>query len=432
MTLTLENAASAENGGSTQIPTPAELIRRAEEIAPTLLSRIGETEKRGYYAQDTHDAFLDAGFCRILAPRELGGYGYGIDVYTKVVTAIARACPSTAWCMCFGAAHAINICTMYEQDLWPEIIESPDFISPLTVKPQGELVEQEDGSWLLSGTYDYCSGAPYATAFSSQAIPVFRDGTKGKPVTFVAHRKDWEFLDNWGNMLGLNGSGSQSLKFVNARIEDRFVIHKEVLTLQPDPRDPENPKHGDNPAYYGRYLSFLGMEPAAVALGALKGALDYYADQMKKRTTMRPPIGLRSEDSDYRRWYGTVLGQASVAESLLNDITQRWMESARLNMLGEKEFSVEDDIRYLYTAYEVIKICWNAMDTLWFSTGSSSAQNGNRMQYYFREIAAIRNHALNTFTDLLTRDLCDRVLGTPGDGADSFYGNSFKNTGTQR
>ena len=417
---------------TSDIPSPAELIRRAEEIAPTLIPQIRETEKRGYYAPETHEAFKQAGFCRILSPRELGGYGYGIDTYTKVIVAIARACPSTAWCLCFGAAHAINICTMYEKDLWPEIIESPDFISPLTVKPQGELVQQDDGSWRLTGTFDYCSGAPYATAFSSQAIPVFRDGTKGKPVTFLAHAKDWEFLDNWGNMLGLNGSGSQSLRFDNARIEDRFVIHEEVLTLGPAPRDPENPKHGDNPAYYGRYLSFLGMEPAAVALGALKGALDFYAEQMKTRMTMRPPIGMRDQDADYRRWYGTVLGQAAIAESLLNDITTGWMEAARLNMLGEKEFTIQDDIRFLYTAYEIIKICWNAMDTLWFSTGSSSAVNGNRMQYYFREIAQIRNHAINTFTDLLTRELADIVLGTDGGDRDSFYGTSFKNTGTQR
>jgi len=108
------------------------------------------------------------------------------------------------------------------------------------------------------------------------------------------------------------------------------------------------------------------------------------------------------------------------------------MEASRLNMTGEKEFTIEDDIRFLYRAYEVIKICWNARDTLWFSTGSASARIGNRMQYYFREVAAVRNHALNTFTDLLTRELADSVLGTEGENLDSFYGNSFKNTGTQR
>ena len=280
-----------------KIPSPEELVRRAEEIALTLTPRIAETEQRGYYAEDTHQLFKEAGLYRILSPKKYGGYEMDVGTFSQVARAIARGCPSTAWCYSFAVGHAINVCTMFPQSVWDEIFEGdPDFLSPLTIRPQAEIVEQEDGNWLLSGQYDYCSGVPYSTRFTSQAIPVYRDGTKGSPVTFMARREDWTRLDNWGDgdMLGMNGSGSHSIRFDNARIPDSMVLRTEVLSWVPDPRDPANPRHGDSPTYYGRFTSILILEIASIAVGAVKGALDEYGAMMKSRMTMRPPVQPRS------------------------------------------------------------------------------------------------------------------------------------------
>jgi 3-hydroxy-9,10-secoandrosta-1,3,5(10)-triene-9,17-dione monooxygenase len=89
--------------------TPAEIIARAEAIAPTLVARQAETEQRTYYAQDTHEAFAEAGFYRILVPRRYGGYEFGIDTFLRVSTALARGCPSTAWMFCLGAPGRLAV-----------------------------------------------------------------------------------------------------------------------------------------------------------------------------------------------------------------------------------------------------------------------------------------------------------------------------------
>lgn len=406
--------------------TVVDMIRRAEVMALKLIPRSAETQKRGYYSEETHEDFKQAGFYRMMVPRSCGGYEMGIDAYSEMVKAIARGCPSTAWQLCFGAAHPVNVGTMFPSHLWPEIYGDGHFISALTVKPQGELVEQEDGDWRLTGTYDYCSGIPYATHFSGQAIPVFRDGTKGGPVTFIARHEDWVMLDNWGDMLGMKGSGSQSIVFDNALIPDRFVLRKEVLSHAPGARDKSDPKQSNCPNYYGRFASALIAEPAAIAVGAMKGALDEYGQMMKDKMTMRPPIQIRAQDTDYRQWYGHARGQLAVAEAALRNMTTSWMEAARQNMEGEAPFSVAKEIELIYVASEVIKIVWNAMDILWFSAGSSAARDGERLQMFFRDIAMARAHALNTFTDLLTRELSDEILETVGGVRDSFFGNSYK------
>lgn len=418
-----------------EIPTAADLVRRAEAIASTLTSRIGETEQRGFYAEDTHQAFKEAGLYRILSPREYGGYAMDVGTFSQVLQAIARGCPSTAWCFGFAVGHAMNICTMFSKDLWDEIFaDGPDFLAPLTIKPQAQIVQQEDGSWLISGQYDYCSGVPYSSHFASQAIPVYKDGSKGSPVTFLARREDWTRLDNWGDgdMLGMNGSGSHSIVFDNARIPDNMVLRSEVLSWVPAPRDPANPQHGDAPIYYGRFTSTLILEISSIAVGAVKGALDECAELTKTKMTMRPPVQPRKLDSDYRRWFGQASGKIAVAEATLLGMTTRWMEAARNQMEGKAPFSIAEELSLIYIVEDVIKQAWEAMDIVWFSVGSSAQRKGERLQMIYRDIACIRNHALNTFTDLACRNLTDEILGTEDATLDSFLGTSYKLTGTRR
>lgn len=408
-----------------EIPLVEELYERAELMSKVFKEKSEDTEKRTFYAEDVHEQLKEQGFYKILLPKAFGGFEYDIGTFMKVVQILARGCPSAAWCYCFGASHAINICTMYDSSVWPEVFVDGHFISPLTVKPTGKLVEQKDGTWLLNGVYSYCSGVPYATHFSSQAIPVFLNGEEGKPVTFIAKRSDWERLDDWGMALGMKGSGSHSIRFENAVIPAKWITEKAIMSYAPTARGPGDADHGDNPMYYGRFVSYLIMEPASIAVGTLKGALDEYADVMKTRTTMRPPIVNRDQDTDYRRWFGEANAKVALAEIAINGMVAEWTNCCELNMTGRKPFSVQDEIRLILVACDVIKICWSAMDILWSTIGSSAAMDGQRMQRLFRDMAMMRSHALNTFADLMTREFSDEILETVGGARDSFFNSGF-------
>ncbi len=75
--------------------TPADAIAKARAMASALIARQAETEKRTYYAEDTHAEFASNGFYRLLVPRRYGGYEFGIDTFLRIVTTLARGCPST-------------------------------------------------------------------------------------------------------------------------------------------------------------------------------------------------------------------------------------------------------------------------------------------------------------------------------------------------
>src|SRR5690606_2948011 len=175
-----------------------------------------EVENRTFYSEETHKLFQDAGFYRMLVPKQFGGDGLDGETFFRVAVILASGCPSTAWQYCFGHSHAVAVGALFDQKIQAEIFRDPDFICAGTVKPQGTAQRQADGSWVLNGTFNYCSGIPYSTYFISHAFIVEEDGTKSGTGTFVVPRSAWKRLDDWGVSLGLKGSGSHSIVFENA------------------------------------------------------------------------------------------------------------------------------------------------------------------------------------------------------------------------
>src|SRR5690606_38033189 len=148
---------------------PTDVVKRAESLAWDLVERQAETEERTFYAEDIHERFAKSGFYRILVPRRYGGYEFGIETFMRVTLALTRGCPSTGWMYCLGHAHAHAVATLFEERAQRELFAGGDFICPATVMPSGTATRM-DGGWLLSGTWHYCSGAPYAGHFMGHTL----------------------------------------------------------------------------------------------------------------------------------------------------------------------------------------------------------------------------------------------------------------------
>src|SRR4051794_39758876 len=95
--------------------TPAVLIERAKDMVPTLVARQRETEERTHYAEDTHQAFREAGFYRITVPKRYGGYEFGFDTFLQIAMILCRADPATGWMYCLGAAHSLFTASMFSE-----------------------------------------------------------------------------------------------------------------------------------------------------------------------------------------------------------------------------------------------------------------------------------------------------------------------------
>jgi 3-hydroxy-9,10-secoandrosta-1,3,5(10)-triene-9,17-dione monooxygenase len=389
--------------------TPAGAIAKARAMASALVDRQAETEKRTYYADDTHAEFAANGFYRLLVPRRYGGYEFGIDTFLRVAMALARGCPSTGWMYCLGATHALAAATLFGERAQAELFSGGDFICPATIVPAGTAARTGDGHWLISGTWSYCSGAPYATHFMGHAL--ISGEAPPAPLLFIAPRALWQRLDDWGCQLGLRGSGSHSITISAARIPDHLALPGvHISEIDVSAGTPGRVLHG-NPEYGGGPISYMNMEIAALAVGMAQGALDVYEDLLRRRTTLLPPIVGRGENPDYQFWYGDATGMIGTAEAALMNAAQQWRD---ICAMGPAAFTREADLRLAAICRHVIKLCWDAVQGYIFPTaGSSSVRDGERLERVWRDLSMLHSHiGLTVFLPTIAvRDLTRARLG---------------------
>ncbi|WP_410655425.1 acyl-CoA dehydrogenase family protein [Amycolatopsis sp. lyj-112] len=387
----MANTASGQNHPLPPEPglTPDEVVARAEAIAATLVERQAEVEERTYYAQDVHEAFAEAGFYRILVPRRYGGYEFGVDTFVRVTMALTRGCSSTGWMYCLGAAHALLAATLFDERAQAELFAGGDFIAPLPLAPGGTAERTDDGHWVLNGTWNYCSGAPYATHLMAHAMVSKEDGAPPEPLLFVIPRSEWEMLDNWGNQLGLKGSGSHSITIRDGRIPDHFTkpLHLSEATMADG--EPGLQLHG-NPQYSGAPLGFMSLEGAAIAVGMAKGALDAYEELLRTKTTITPPFAIRSEDPDYQLWYGEAAALIATGEAALHNAVQQWDE---LCAGGAAAYTPDRDLMIALICRQAATIAWRGVETRIVPTaGSSAMRNGERLERVWRDLSTGLSH----------------------------------------
>jgi 3-hydroxy-9,10-secoandrosta-1,3,5(10)-triene-9,17-dione monooxygenase len=398
--------------------TPAEIVARAVALQPQLVERQSETEQLTYYPEETHQEFLAAGFYRMLIPRRYGGYEFDLPTFWRVVIALARGCPSSAWCMCLAAGHALQVGSLFEERAQAELFGNGDFRCPAVAAPAGSATPTEDG-WVIDSKHPYSSGAPYSTHYMGQTFVAGGDPS-GPPtiLLFIAPRSVWRMLDDWGDTLGLKGSGSHSVVFENAHVPAHYVLENTwMVDTDVSKGTPGYRLHG-NPMYAGRTLAFFQGELAAVMIGAVKGALDEYERLLKVRKTQRPPIVPRYLDPDYQRWLGLATGKIATAEAALIQCAEQWMELAARSVETGVPFSREDDLRLNMVAREALTLAWDTMQFQIFKTaGSSAARDGERLQRIFRDMAMGWGHFGTIVGDWAAREFAREHMGLAGEEA---------------
>ena len=123
-----------------------------------LVERQAETEARTYYAAGDARGVPEGGLlphARAAALRRLRGRPPHLPAGRSC--AIARGCPSTAWCLCLASAHALQVGALFEEHAQAELFGDGDFRCAAVAAPAGSATPV-DGGWELSGTQAYSLG----------------------------------------------------------------------------------------------------------------------------------------------------------------------------------------------------------------------------------------------------------------------------------
>jgi 3-hydroxy-9,10-secoandrosta-1,3,5(10)-triene-9,17-dione monooxygenase len=373
--------------------TADQLLARTDALRPLLLDEQAATEERGYYSEQIFESLRDIGVYRCLQPKLFGGYEFDLPTFSRMIMSIARGCPSTGWGVCLAAGHAMQIGSLFGYQAQAEVFGDGDFRAPSRGTPLGSAVPT-DGGWLINGQWDYCSGAPYSTHFLPVALEPGANGPT--PVVAVVPRDQYEVMDDWGDVLGLRGSGSHSIRIVDQHIPDHFVVRRNLVDVDVTVPTPGYEIHG-NSMYSGRTLGFFYVEIVSIVVGIAMAAVDEYEQIILTKPTYMPPVVPRYQSSEFLRPFGLAQAMVNAAEATVLRTAQQYMELCERGIKGGTAFQQEEDYALYTTLQQAARFAWEATESLFRFAGTTPAKNGQRMQRYYRDISMSRTQFAANF-----------------------------------
>jgi 3-hydroxy-9,10-secoandrosta-1,3,5(10)-triene-9,17-dione monooxygenase len=401
--------------------TPEEMIDRAIALRPLLREQSAETEQRTYPSDEIHQACVDAGFYRLYIPRRYGGYEFGAPTFMRVIQELSRGDISAGWCIALAAAHALQVASWWPEEAQDEIFGDGDFRCAAVAAPIGLAVRSNGGpsptpGWELTGKVGYCSGIPISTHYMGQALIA---GDDGKPtermLLFVAPRSEFTILDDWGRLMGLKGSASNTITFDRGQIPAHWAIEDALMV------DFDLAAHGapglelhGNPMYGGRAMACFTLTLTAVAIGGAYAALDEYEEMMHSRLTPLPPMVPRIGDETFQRWFGSALAKISTAEAAMLGAAEQHMEACRRAAEDGIPYTYGEDMRIGCIGREGIIQAWEAFQSEIFRTaGSSAAVDGSRFERIYRDLSMLNSHRNTVLREWAFGEIAREHLGLP-------------------
>ncbi|HUZ67591.1 MAG TPA: acyl-CoA dehydrogenase family protein [Beijerinckiaceae bacterium] len=361
--------------------TREELVRRAEELAPTLRARAEEAERLRRCPDATIDDFVQSGLLRICQPARYGGYDLGYDVLCEVTQILARGCGSQAWVHMVLADNPLKLSAytlQAQDDVWGE----DDTRRIGVAVAQVGKARPVPGGVVWSGRHGFSSGIDHVQWLICGGHLV-KDGEKPRALFALIPRSDVTVIDDW-HVVGLCGSGSKSFQ-----VEEVFVPEHRLL-------DKAAADAGTAPGtlYYSAPVTKLprggvsAVSFAAVPVGIAEGFLaDYVAYTAPRKS--RGAVVANSVGTQIR--FGTASVEIEAASRLYLGAIR---ETMRVLERGEEVPHLQNLAGKRNAAYAA-QLAIRAVQSLFNDAGGRALYLSSDLQRKFRDVhAAAAHHSL--------------------------------------
>ncbi len=326
---------------------------------------------------------LDAGFARILLPREIGGYGLGFDTWYEVTRELSKADASHGWCAGLIIHHA-HLIALYPQAgqkaVWADTLDVPIAAS---FAPSAKAVAADGGYRLSSAGSPFASGVDHCSWVMLGGMA--QDGPASEWKFFLVPAGDFTIRDTWFTA-GMGGTGSKTIV-----VDDVFVPESRVLSLTAlrDGKTPGGAIYNET-IYHTPFFYYAPISFAPPMLGAAQGAYEMFREWTKTRKTQDgTPL---AEKTSVQVRMARVAADIDAAELLLRravHVTDA-PEAYSPDLLAR---SVRDYAR-------VSELMISAIDTLVALSGTAGFASSHPLQRAWRDIHFMSMHiSLNVETN---------------------------------
>ena len=373
---------------------PETILEAARAMIPDLRERAAAIETARKLLPETHEAFLKAGFYRVMQPRGFGGLELPFGIQTEMSMELARACPSSAWVAGLLACHGWLLGMMpgeAQEEVWggdPETCVATSFAG-------SEIsAERTGGGYRISGRWPFSSGVDYCRWAILVANLPSDDGSGGELHYMVVPLDDCRIVDTW-NATGLAGTGSNDIVVEDACVPDHRVARFAALCAG------EGPGCAVNPGYLYRLpqMAVFSFNLVGVAIGAARGAVEHLTASMRP-TSQATGAPLASQQSI----------QLRVAESMAEiDAAYALVDRNRREIVAWGEAgampAVEERVRYRRDNAFAAMACCRAIERLQPISGGRGLTAGDPVNRAWRDANAVARHIA------LTWDIAGAIQG---------------------
>lgn len=379
-------------------------------MIPMLRTRQAATERDAAPSAETYEAMRAAGLFRMLVPAHFGGYEMELTEFYRIVSIVARGCPSTGWWYALGGGHAVQIASYCSEGTQGKAFASPDFSAPWSFNVQNMKVEKVEGGYRLSGIWRFCSGIPHAPFMMAGTPRINEKGERENGLTFLLPKGDYTILDDWGDLIGMKGSGSNG-----AQVDDVFVpddmVFEGYSVASSIGHTAGSLLHG-NTFYGGIFSGFREGGLAAVACGLIDAAIDDYTATMLTKKTPVKGNWLRVVDPDFQRSLGTAMVAATTARAILMQGAQLYAEHSRAAVEQRAPFNLAKGEMMDGMYHFVERLAADTVQLLSRTGSTTSMRDGEPMQRYLRDVTALTTRA--DYFEFRAGELALKVLEDQG------------------
>jgi alkylation response protein AidB-like acyl-CoA dehydrogenase len=355
--------------------TKEQIMERTRALVPKFTERAAAAEESRQMSRQSVDEMLDADFARILLPRQIGGFGLGLDTWFEVMRELSKADASHGWCagLIIHHAHmAAQFPAAAQKMLWDETC---DFSVAASLAPVAEATPVKGGYRLTSKGSTFTSGVDHSAWIVLGAMT--RSDSNPEWRFFLLPSRECKIVDTW-HTAGMRGTGSKTVVADNVFVPDDMVI--DMASFR-DGKTPGSALYSDvifrTPFYYYAPISF-----ATPMLGVAQGAYERFREWTKTRKT--PDGSSIAAKPSVQTQMARAAADIDAAELLLR---------RALNVTeAPHAYSSELLARSLRDFARVSEITVSAVDTIISLSGTSGFATSHPIQRAWRDIHFMSMH----------------------------------------
>ncbi|MFL6002632.1 MAG: 3-hydroxy-9,10-secoandrosta-1,3,5(10)-triene-9,17-dione monooxygenase oxygenase subunit [Nocardioides sp.] len=363
----------------------AQVLSGVRDLLPTIRERADDAERARVVPEASVKELEEAGFFRMLQPRQYDGLESDpVDFFTAVRD-IAGACGSTGWIASVLGVHPWQVALFDEEAqraVWGE--DTSTRLSS-SYAPTGKAVVA-DGGFTLSGKWSFSSGCDHATWVLLGGLVFDQEGNVVDFRTFLLPRDKYQIVDVW-NVVGLRGTGSNDIVVEETFVPEAFTLSMGDTGRCYGPGQAVN----DSDLYKLPFHSLFTTTISTPIIGMAYGAYAEHVEMQQKRVR----AAYAGEKANLDPFAAVRIARASseidAAWALtMNNIRDEQAHVAR----GEK---IPLGLRLKVRRDQVLgtQRAIDAIDDLFEASGGRALAEGTYLQRAWRDAHAGRVHAAN-------------------------------------